>query len=179
MVDISKHPLLKQCCDLCQAIEECGASEKLTKAVIMCSELMENLDKELVLDKPKLKEGQILELVDGQTIRYDIDDERKEMLLRLKIEDEDEEKIVKLFLEAFSLRKRKGQDYGDSWKSLGSKGEFPFLVAKVDRLKNTFWKNKEPVNEKVWDSFLDILNHTFHCAILYTEEKGKKNVDIP
>lgn len=47
MVDISKHPLLKQCSEVCLAIEECGCSEKLTKAVIKCGELLDAIDETL------------------------------------------------------------------------------------------------------------------------------------
>lgn len=44
MVNISKHPILKECYELCGLIEDCGASEELTKAVVACGDLMENID---------------------------------------------------------------------------------------------------------------------------------------
>lgn len=44
MTDISKHPLLKQCYELCLAIEELPASEMQTAAVVKASELMEAID---------------------------------------------------------------------------------------------------------------------------------------
>jgi len=58
MVDISKHPILKQCCDVTWAIEECGASEKLTEAVIKSGALLESIDNllkrnNLYTDSPK------------------------------------------------------------------------------------------------------------------------------
>lgn len=44
-MDVSKHPLLTQCYDLCLAIEECGASPKLTAAVQKASDLMRDIEK--------------------------------------------------------------------------------------------------------------------------------------
>jgi hypothetical protein len=48
-MDISRHPILKEAYDLCEAIEDCGASEKLTEASIKAGKLMESIDK--LLDK--------------------------------------------------------------------------------------------------------------------------------
>jgi hypothetical protein len=44
-MNINRHPLIKQAFDLIQAIEECGASEKLTLAVVMAGDLMTAIDK--------------------------------------------------------------------------------------------------------------------------------------
>ena len=41
---LDKHPILKQAYDVMQAIEECGASEKLTHAVTLAGKLMEDID---------------------------------------------------------------------------------------------------------------------------------------
>lgn len=46
-MNLSKHPLLKQCYDVMQAIEMCGASPALTAAVIKAGELLESIDKQL------------------------------------------------------------------------------------------------------------------------------------
>lgn len=43
-MDISKHPLLKRCSDLCHAIERCGASPELTDAVTQASALMVEIE---------------------------------------------------------------------------------------------------------------------------------------
>lgn len=45
MVNLLRHPLIKQAYDVMQAIEVCEASENLTKAVILAGELMNNIDK--------------------------------------------------------------------------------------------------------------------------------------
>ena len=44
-MDIGKHPLLKQCYELCLAIERCGASLELTEAVTKASALMNEIEK--------------------------------------------------------------------------------------------------------------------------------------
>ena len=41
---LDKHPILQKAHDLCQAIEECGASEKLTYAVALASTLGDNVE---------------------------------------------------------------------------------------------------------------------------------------
>lgn len=43
MTDISRHPVLKQAYDVCQAIEKCGASPELTAAVTKASDLLQTL----------------------------------------------------------------------------------------------------------------------------------------
>ena len=47
MTDISCHPLLKQAYDVCQAIEQCGASVQLTHAVCKASNLLRAIDEYL------------------------------------------------------------------------------------------------------------------------------------
>lgn len=42
---LDKHPILMQGHNVIQAIEECGASEKLTRAVILAGELMNEVEK--------------------------------------------------------------------------------------------------------------------------------------
>ncbi|TCC09587.1 hypothetical protein E0L21_10040 [Kosakonia quasisacchari] len=42
-IDISKHPLIKQAYEVCQAIEKCGASPELTDAVTKASALMQGI----------------------------------------------------------------------------------------------------------------------------------------
>lgn len=44
MTQIGKYPLVDRAYNLCLAIEECGASEKLTNAVTIASKLMEDLE---------------------------------------------------------------------------------------------------------------------------------------
>ncbi len=55
-MNLSKHPILKQGYDVMQAIEECGASEKLTHAVILAGEFIGEVDK-LVEHVKRLEAG--------------------------------------------------------------------------------------------------------------------------
>lgn len=45
VTNITRHPLLQQAYDVCQAIEQCGASVPLTNAVTKASSLLADLDK--------------------------------------------------------------------------------------------------------------------------------------
>jgi len=47
MTQLYRHPLLMQCHKLSQMIEECGASEELTRAVVAAGDLLESIDKHL------------------------------------------------------------------------------------------------------------------------------------
>ncbi|WP_060538576.1 crAss001_48 related protein [Pseudomonas sp. NBRC 111125] len=44
MTNITRHPLIQQAYDVCQAIEACGASVELTNAVTKASNLMRAID---------------------------------------------------------------------------------------------------------------------------------------
>ena len=44
MTNITRHPLIQQAYDVCQAIEACGASVELTNAVTKASDLMRAID---------------------------------------------------------------------------------------------------------------------------------------
>jgi hypothetical protein len=61
-MNINDHPLLKQCYELCQAIEECGASPKLTDAVTKAGKVMTSVE--------ELLEG----IVSAQTISLSKDE---------------------------------------------------------------------------------------------------------
>jgi len=69
MTDISSHPLLQQAYDLCQAIEECGASVQLTQAVGRASELLRSIDDHLrALPKPAK-----IEAIQGEALSFMLD----------------------------------------------------------------------------------------------------------
>ena len=60
MTEPSKHPLLMDCYNLCQAIEACGASPELTNAVVRASDLMHGL--EVVVDGMEAMTARVAEL---------------------------------------------------------------------------------------------------------------------
>ena len=90
--------------------------------------------------------------------------------VNIQAANEDEEKLLKIFVEAFQLRRKKGADYGDVWKDLGTKKEFVYLYDKVMRLKTLIWDGNKPANESTRDSVIDLINYSFHTAILLDEE---------
>lgn len=59
MTDISRHPLLQQAFEVCQAIEACGASVELTDAVTKASALLAALDKFIPIGIGKYPTGEI------------------------------------------------------------------------------------------------------------------------
>ena len=44
MTNLSRHPILEQCHGVCEAIEECGASEELTEASMKACALLATID---------------------------------------------------------------------------------------------------------------------------------------
>lgn len=72
MTDISSHPLLKQAYDVCQAIEQCGASVQLTSAVCLASGLMRAIDAHLHAERPARPASKI-EAVQGEAISFVLD----------------------------------------------------------------------------------------------------------
>ena len=55
MTDISKHPILRQIYELCQAIEACGASPELTTAVTLATDLFKPA--EALIDSKETQHG--------------------------------------------------------------------------------------------------------------------------
>lgn len=67
MIDIARHPLLKEAFEVCEAIEACGASVELTAAVTKASALMHSINS--LLDKKLPNEAmQQLHARDARTI---------------------------------------------------------------------------------------------------------------
>ena len=64
MTDISKHPLLKKCYEVSQAIEKCGASAELTDAVGLSGELMDDIEAFLKEKTPTMSEKKAKELME-------------------------------------------------------------------------------------------------------------------
>lgn len=58
-MNIDKHPILRQGYDVIQAIEECGASEQLTAAVIKAGSFLEAVEKIVDENKRLIRENRI------------------------------------------------------------------------------------------------------------------------
>lgn len=81
-------------------------------------------------------------------------------------------KLIKYFEEARAIRYKKQADYGPSWRSLGLRGVFGMMFAKVCRLRQLVWlrKDAQVKDESVRDTLLDNLNYTLY--MLYLLEEG-------
>lgn len=73
-------------------------------------------------------------------------------------------KITDSFVE---LRTRKGKDYGNSWRILGLMGIIFQVVHKSIRIWNL--RNREPENEALRDSFMDIAVYSIMAMMLIDE----------
>lgn len=67
MTDISSHPLLQQAYGVCQAIEQCGASPELTRAVGRASDLLRSLDDHLKRDSGSVDDSSAAKLREDLT----------------------------------------------------------------------------------------------------------------
>lgn len=67
------------------------------------------------------------------------------------------------------LRTKKGKDYGNSWRILGLLGVTVQVVHKAIRIWNL--RNREPENESLRDSFMDIAIYSI-MAMMLIDEKG-------
>lgn len=72
MTDILSHPLLQQAYDVCQAIEKCGASPRLTDAVGQAADLMHAIDAHLHA-APVAPASPKVEAIQGQAISFMLD----------------------------------------------------------------------------------------------------------
>lgn len=57
IINIERHPILKEAVEVCHAIEKCGASDELTQAVIKASTLCNSIDD--LLDQLDTKGGRV------------------------------------------------------------------------------------------------------------------------
>lgn len=57
IINIERHPILKEAVEVCHAIEKCGASDELTQVVIKASTLCNSIDD--LLDQLDSKGGRV------------------------------------------------------------------------------------------------------------------------
>jgi len=68
--------------------------------------------------------------------------------------------VSKVFMESLEIFRKKRHDYGtENINMLGLKGVFVRIWNKTWRLKNLIWEGKEPKNESVEDTLIDIMNY--------------------
>lgn len=64
------------------------------------------------------------------------------------------------------LRLRKSEDYGNSWKVFGLMGVVYQIMSKSIRIWNLTRNGKDPKNESLRDSFIDMANYAIMAAQL-------------
>lgn len=73
---------------------------------------------------------------------------------------EEEGKAFLAIIESIKeTRMRKSHDYGNSWKIFGLRGVLYQIASKFIRLWNLTIKGKEPKNEPIRDTLLDMANY--------------------
>jgi len=74
--------------------------------------------------------------------------------------EEWEKTVLRIYNESYAVFLRKRHDYGtENVNILGLRGVFVRIWDKAWRLKNLVWENKEPRNESLEDTFIDIMNY--------------------
>lgn len=81
--------------------------------------------------------------------------------------EKDNAKFKEITDKFVELRTRKGKDYGNSWRILGLMGITVQVVHKAIRIWNL--RNREPENEALRDSFMDIAVYSIMAMMLIDE----------
>lgn len=74
------------------------------------------------------------------------------------------------------LRLRKSADYGNSWKIFGLMGVVYQIMSKSIRIWNLTRDGKDPQNESLRDSFIDIANYGIMAAQLIDMEDTEPKI---
>jgi hypothetical protein len=72
---------------------------------------------------------------------------------------EEEAKFIEILDGIKELRLRKSHDYGNSWKVFGLMGVVYQIASKFIRIWNLTRTGKDPKNESLRDSFVDMANY--------------------
>lgn len=82
--------------------------------------------------------------------------------------EEDNKRFKEICDKFVELRTKKGKDYGNSWRILGLPGVVVQVVHKAIRIWNL--RNREPENESLRDSFMDIAIYAIMAMMLIDEQ---------
>jgi len=67
---------------------------------------------------------------------------------------------------------KKSHDYGETFKELGTKGQFSDMYRKVGKLKRAIWDEYELAGEQPAELAADIIGHCLLMIFLIGEEEG-------
>ncbi len=80
--------------------------------------------------------------------------------------EEEKQKFIEIIESIKTIRLNKSKDYGNSWKIFGLKGVQYQIASKFIRMWNLTRKGKDPHNESLRDTFLDMANYAIMAVQL-------------
>lgn len=80
--------------------------------------------------------------------------------------EQEKEQFINIIESIKELRLRKSADYGNSWKIFGLMGVVYQIMSKSIRIWNLTRTGKDPKNESLRDSFIDMANYSIMAAQL-------------
>lgn len=80
--------------------------------------------------------------------------------------EQEKEQFVTIIESIKELRLKKSADYGNSWKIFGLMGVVYQIMSKSIRIWNLTRAGKDPKNESLRDSFIDMANYAIMAAQL-------------
>lgn len=80
--------------------------------------------------------------------------------------EQEKEQFIGIIESIKELRLKKSADYGNSWKIFGLMGVVYQIMSKSIRIWNLTRAGKDPKNESLRDSFIDMANYAIMAAQL-------------
>lgn len=85
--------------------------------------------------------------------------------------EEETKAFIELIDSIKELRLRKSADYGNSWKIWGLEGVVWQIKSKFIRMNNLLQTKKDPANEPLRDTFLDMANYCIMAVQLIDQKE--------
>lgn len=85
--------------------------------------------------------------------------------------EEETKAFIELIDSIKELRLRKSADYGNSWKIWGLEGVVWQIKSKFIRMSNLLQTKKDPANEPLRDTFLDMANYCIMAVQLIDQKE--------
>lgn len=90
--------------------------------------------------------------------------------------EQEKEQFIKLIEDIKELRLRKSADYGNSWKIFGLIGVVWQINSKFIRMQNLLLTKKDPKNEPLRDTFIDMANYCLMAVQLIDSNQTKSQL---
>jgi hypothetical protein len=81
------------------------------------------------------------------------------------------QQLLDLFADLVQLQMRKGQEYGEAWRSQGYMGNVARVLSKASRLKNMLWRDfqMESADEPIEETLGDLVNLAAFAVLNYRD----------